>query len=104
MEPSSGSCSVHRRSTHRGYDIPRELALSRRGERLGNRWIVVAPVYLKAEALFVVRKPVPYIFVHQASIEEPGKQQNYLSWRSGMRVKYSTLLLAELVDCSTALA
>jgi len=38
------------------------------------------------------------------SIEEPGEPRNYLSRRGGARAKYSTLLPAELVACSTALA
>lgn len=50
----------------RGYDNPRVLVLSRMGERLGRRWIDVAPVYLKAVGipLCVVPKPVPYISIH----------------------------------------
>jgi hypothetical protein len=34
-----------------GYDNPRVLVLSRTGERLGRRWIDVAPVYLKVEGI-----------------------------------------------------
>ena len=49
-----------------GYDNPRVLVLSRMGERLGWRWIGVAPVYLKAVgiSLCVVPKTVPYISIH----------------------------------------
>jgi hypothetical protein len=58
-----------------GYDNPRVSVLSRIGERLGRRWIDVAPVYLKVEAipLCVVPKPVPYISIHPSLDQGTGK-------------------------------